>query len=161
MKPPRWMFNLGAWIARQRKPMNRLRVTNLTRNSVLAGNLEVADTSASRNKGLLGRAGLAAGEGLWILPCQSVHTFGMQFSIDLVYLDRKHRVRKVRSSVPPWRISACLSAHSVLELPSGTIRATETLPGDEIEFAAAPSSAPSGSLGNPAAPSRPCLEASQ
>jgi uncharacterized membrane protein (UPF0127 family) len=79
----------------------------------------VADRGATRRKGLLGRDGLSAGEGLWILPCEAVHTFCMRFPIDLVYLDRKHQVKKVRSDVRPWRLSACLSAHSVLELASG------------------------------------------
>jgi len=111
-----------------------MKVTNLTRNTVLASRLEVADSGAKRSKGLLGRKGLAPGEGLWIVPCESVHTFFMQFPIDLVYLDRKHRVRKVRSNVPPWRMSACLSAHSIIELPAGTIRKTQTKPGDVVEF---------------------------
>jgi len=71
---------------------------------------------------------------LWIAPCESVHTFFMQFPIDLVYLDRKNRVKKVRERVPAWRISVCLSAHSILELPPGTIRATMTQPGDTVEF---------------------------
>jgi uncharacterized membrane protein (UPF0127 family) len=114
-----------------------MKVTNLTRNTVLAVCLEVADSGAKRSKGLLGRKGLAPGEGLWIVPCESVHTFFMQFPIDLVYLDRKHRVRKVRSNVPPWRMSACLYAHSILELPSGTIRETKTKPGDVVEFSEA------------------------
>lgn len=117
--------------------MNPLRVTNLTRGTVLATRLEVADSSARRSKGLLGRASLAPGEGLWIVPCESVHTFFMQFPIDLVYLDRKHRIRKLRSSVPPWRLSACLFAHSVLELVPGTIRGTHTQPGDLLEFSPA------------------------
>jgi len=112
----------------------RLRVTNLTRSTVLATSLEVADTGPRRNKGLLGRASLEPGTGLWIAPCESVHTFFMQFPIDLVYLDRKNRVRKVRERVPAWRISVCLSAHSILELPAGTIRATETQAGDLVEF---------------------------
>jgi hypothetical protein len=114
-----------------------LQVENLTRHTVLARCLEIADSGAKRNKGLLGRKGLAPGGGLWIMPCESVHTFGMKFSIDLVYLDKKLRIRKVRSSVPPWRVSACLSAHSVLELPAGTIRETQTSAGDTLEFSAA------------------------
>jgi uncharacterized membrane protein (UPF0127 family) len=61
----------------------------------------------------------------------------MQFPIDLVYLDRDLRVKKVRSDVPPWRLSACLSAHSVLELASGTIRRTQTRRGDKLEFSSA------------------------
>jgi hypothetical protein len=116
----------------------RLHVANLTRGTILAASLEVADTGAKRSKGLLGRKGLAPGGGLWIAPCESVHTFFMQFPIDLVYLDRKNRIRKVRDSVPPWRLSVCLSAHSILELPAGTIRATQTKTGDVVEFSPAP-----------------------
>jgi uncharacterized membrane protein (UPF0127 family) len=116
-------------------PDSLLRVTNITRGTVLATQLEVANSGATRNKGLLGRASLNAGEGLWIVPCESVHTFFMQFAIDLVYLDRNYRIRKTRSAVPPWRLSVCLSAHSILELPAGTIRTTQTEPGDTVNFA--------------------------
>jgi hypothetical protein len=115
-------------------PDVELQVVNRTRQTVLAGHVVVADTSAKRRKGLLGRERLSPGEGLWISPCESVHTFGMQFPIDLVYLDRQHRVRKVRSAVLPWRVSVCLSAHSVVELASGTIRDTQTRRGDGLEF---------------------------
>src|SRR5882757_8106199 len=122
---------------RHTKPDSRVKVLNLTRQAVLADCVEVADYGATRRKGLLGRSDLPAGEGLWIVPCESVHTFGMKFPIDLVYLDRKKKVKKVRSAVPPWRLSACLSAHSVLELASGTIKMTQTKPGDTLEFCAA------------------------
>ncbi len=122
----------------------RLRVLNVTRQTVLASAMEVADSGPKRNKGLLGRKGLSAGEGLWIVPCESVHTFGMQFSIDLVYLNRELRIKKTRSDVPPWRISVCLSAHSILELPAGTIRDTQTNPGDVLEITAV---SPSGENG--------------
>jgi uncharacterized membrane protein (UPF0127 family) len=124
-------------LPQQPAPDARLLVTNLTRGSFLATRLEVADSGPKRNKGLLGRKGLAAGEGLWIIPCESVHTFFMQFAIDLVYLDRKHVIKKVREGVPPWRISVCFSAHSILELPSGTIRSTKTRAGDTLEFSPA------------------------
>jgi hypothetical protein len=117
---------------KNRAAARRISVYNVTRDTVLASAAEVADRGATRRKGLLGRSGLREGEGLWIVPCESVHTIGMQFAIDLVYLDRKHRVRKVRSSVPAWRMSACLLAHSVLELPAGTIERTETMAGDQI-----------------------------
>jgi len=113
-------------------PNGRTQVRNTTRQTILANEIEIADSAAKRNKGLLGRSGLNPGGGLWIVPCESVHTFGMQFPIDLVYLDRQHRVRKVRSGVPPWRISVCLSAHSILELPAGTIVATQTRAGDVV-----------------------------
>ena len=77
---------------------------------------------------------LEPGAGLWIAPCEAVHSFGMKFAIDVVYLDRKKRVRKVRKEMVPRRLSACLTAHSVLELPVGVIEASRTEPGDQLEF---------------------------
>lgn len=119
----------------------KLQARNLTRDTLLATELEVAGARGTRRKGLLGRDSLPQGAGLWIVPCEAVHTFFMRFPIDLVYLDRRHRVRKVRSSVAAWRLSACFTAHSVLELPAGTIRATQTQRGDMIEIAPAPDGA--------------------
>jgi hypothetical protein len=120
------------------EPEVPLQVINLTRGTTLATHLVVASSGETRRKGLLGRDSLLPGEGLWIKPCESVHTFFMRFPIDLVYLDRGNRIRKVRSAVGAWRISACLSAHSVLELAAGTIRATGTQRGDTLEFEPAP-----------------------
>ena len=105
---------------------------NQTRNVVLGRTVEVADTSEKRRVGLLKHERLEPGEGLWISPCESVHTFFMKFPIDLVYLDKKRRVRKVRSAVKPWRLSMCLTAHSILEFPAGTIGNTGTRPGDQL-----------------------------
>lgn len=140
-------MNLTHWVSsevlqhlarrRQPKPVVSLRIFNLTRQVELACRVDVADNGAKRRKGLLGRGQLLAGEGLWIVPCEAVHTFGMRFAIDFVYLDARMRVRKVRSSVPPWRLSACLSAHSVLELASGTVLRTQTQPGDVLECSSA------------------------
>jgi hypothetical protein len=94
----------------------------------------VADTSAKRRAGLLKHTGLAPGEGLWIAPCEGVHSFFMKFSIDVIYLDRKQRVRKLRPHMVPWRISLCLAADSVLELPAGAIASTGTGRGDQLEI---------------------------
>ena len=110
----------------------RLRITNLTRKTVLGDSIDLADTSAKRRIGLLKHKGLAPGEGLWIVPCESVHTFFMKFSIDLVYLSKDRKVKKVRHAVKPWRMSACLSAHSILELPAGAAEKTGTQVGDEL-----------------------------
>jgi hypothetical protein len=126
------------WFAsRPAAPDGLQKVLNATRGTVLATQLTKAHTGATRRKGLLGRDSLLSGEGLWIAPCESVHTFFMRFAIDLVYLDRQQQVRKVKSEVGPWRMSACWSAHSVLELPAGTIVATRTERGDSLEFAPA------------------------
>jgi uncharacterized membrane protein (UPF0127 family) len=112
----------------------KIQVRNLTRDAGLADAADVADTSAKRRTGLLKHTGLAPGDGLWIVPCESVHSFFMKFTIDVLYLDRQHRVKKIRPEMVPWRMSACLTAHSVLELPAGSITRTGTLKGDQLEI---------------------------
>jgi uncharacterized membrane protein (UPF0127 family) len=84
---------------------------------------------------LLGKDGLAPGEGLWISPCGSIHSFGMRFDIDALFLDRNlkvvgryERFRRNRISRVYW------NARGVLELPAGTIERTGTEVGDEIQF---------------------------
>ena len=133
MNPIRWLSSYFIE-SRRVKPGSPIRISNLTREVVLAHHVQVADHGAARRKGLLGRNSLPPGEGLWIVPCESIHTFGMKFPIDLVYLDRNKKVKKIRNGVPPWRLSACLSAHSVIELASGTVQMTQTKPGDKLEF---------------------------
>jgi uncharacterized membrane protein (UPF0127 family) len=132
----RWLRNRRA-TRPQAAPEFRLRVVNLTRKTVLATSMAVADSAPKRSRGLLGRDRLAPGAGLWIVPCEAVHTFAMKFPIDLVYLDRNFRIKKLRSAVPPWRLSGCLTAHSILELPAGAIRSTLSQTGDLLEFSAA------------------------
>jgi len=105
----------------------------VTRGTDLGDSIDLADTSASRNRGLLKHTGLEPGHGLWIVPCEGVHTFFMKFPLDLVYIDRARRVKKVVRAVPPWRMSLCLTAHSVIELPVGVIDQTGTAKGDQLE----------------------------
>ena len=107
---------------------------NQTRNTVLAEYADVADTSAKRNTGLLKHTRLDPGQGMWIVPCKAVHSFWMKFPIDVVYMDRKKRVRAVRHRMAPWRMSGCMTAYSVLELPVGTIEASGTQAGDQLSF---------------------------
>lgn len=114
--------------------LHKIQVRNRTRDTVLAEQAGVADSSATRRTGLLKHESLPDGEGLWIAPCEAVHTFGMKFPIDVLYLDRKRKVLKVRERMVPWRISGCLRAHSVLELPAGMASRTGTVAGDELEF---------------------------
>lgn len=118
-----------------RKSLN-FRVINLTRGVLVGDHIGRADSSAERRTGLLKHTGLEQGQGLWIVPCEAVHTFFMKFAIDVVYLDRKLRVKKTVSALVPWRFSGHLPAHSVLELPAGTIRETGTCTGDELTFTA-------------------------
>ena len=112
----------------------KFRVQNLTRGTLLGGEVQSAESSAERRTGLLKHTHLAEGAGLWIVPCEAVHTFFMKFPLDLVYLDRRRRVKAVVRGVKPWRFSMCLPAHSVIELPEGTIDRTSTQKGDELEI---------------------------
>jgi uncharacterized membrane protein (UPF0127 family) len=112
----------------------KFQVRNLTRGTSVGDAICSAKTSAERRIGLLKHTGLAEGEGLWIVPCEAIHTFFMKFSLDLIYLDRKRRVKSVVPAVKPWRLSACFLAHSVIELPVGTIERTGTRKGDELEL---------------------------
>ena len=112
----------------------KLRVRNQTKSTVLADRADIADTSAKRRTGLLKHSDLNPGEGLWIAPCEAVHTIGMKFVIDVLFLDRKRKVLKVKPSMKKGRIAACLRAHSVLELPSGMAASTQTVVGDQLEF---------------------------
>jgi len=112
----------------------KIQVRNTTRDVVLADAALVADSSQSRRTGLLKHTSLAPGDGLWIVPCESVHSFFMKFTIDVLYLDKQHKVKRIRPEMVPWRASACLTAHSVLELPAGTIARTGTQVGDQLEI---------------------------
>jgi uncharacterized protein len=124
--------------AQEPGPARFLRIRNSTRETEIGSAIEIADTAARRNKGLLGRTGLEPGEGLWIVPCEAVHTFAMKIPLDLIYLDRNRRVVKVRGHVRPGRVSGALRAHSVIELPSGAIAASLTRRGDILELESLP-----------------------
>lgn len=117
--------------ARRRYAFNR------TRQSFLASDLKLADTHWTRLKGLLGRTlgEFDCGQGLWIIPCQGVHTMFMQFPIDVLYLDENNVVLHTEENVRPWRVTPIRTrASSVLELPARTVFASGTAVGDEIEI---------------------------
>ena len=87
--------------------------------------VEYAERLFDRIKGLLGRSNLPAGQALWIRPCGSVHTFGMHFPIDLVFLDRAGQVVRVCRDVGPGRmVTGGRGAHSVLEAQAGGVPAS-------------------------------------
>jgi len=110
---------------------------NTTRNAPVATKVETADTPASRSKGLLGRASMAADEALWIVPCPMIHTFFMKFPIDVLFLDADLTVRRVIEDLRPWRLSPwVLSARSVLELKGGVLKGSVRV-GDRLEMRAA------------------------
>jgi uncharacterized protein len=109
------------------------RFHNITRGVALATGVAVAGTSAARRRGLLDAENLQAGSGLWIVPCEAIHTFGMKVRLDIVFLDKNFLVRKIVCDLGPRRMSICLRAHSVLELPAGTVARSGTQPGDKLQ----------------------------
>jgi uncharacterized membrane protein (UPF0127 family) len=92
--------------------------------------LEAAFDSASRNRGLLGREALAAGQALIIAPTSMVHTFFMRFPIDILVVDRQGRVLKARRNVPARRIVGGLRGFAVIELAAHELDRSETVAGD-------------------------------
>jgi uncharacterized membrane protein (UPF0127 family) len=115
-------------------------VYNKTRETFVATEAVVADGYFSRLIGLLGKTKRWArmGAGLWIVPSRGVHTIGMMFSIDLVFLNRKKEVVHVEEVVRPFRISrVSLKTDSVLELPPHTVYRTGTKVGDVLEISSA------------------------
>jgi len=113
----------------------RLIATNLTRGVSLATAGRVADSAWGRLVGLLRDHELRDGDGLWIVPCNSIHSFAMRFTFDAIFLSRDLQVVHLMPEMKPWRVSPLkLAAHSVLELPAGIIARTGTQLGDRVEM---------------------------
>lgn len=111
---------------------------NTTRGKILATRADVARNYADRVTGLLGRSTFEPGEGLHIVPGDSIHTVGMRFSIDVLFLDENGIVIDKWPEVQPGRTGIkCYRAASTLELPVGAIHLTGTRVGDVVEFSEA------------------------
>ncbi len=110
---------------------------NVVRGRVLGDAIRSADTFVLRLKGLIRTEGLAAGEGLWISPCKGIHSFGMRYEFDALFLDGENRVTGLYKNFRRNRISGIFcTARGVLELPAGTLELTGTEVGDEVELRA-------------------------
>jgi uncharacterized membrane protein (UPF0127 family) len=113
-------------------------IYNKTRETFVATEATIADSYLRRLVGLLGKTKRWAqlGRGLWIVPSRGVHTIGMMFPIDLIFLSKEKEVVHVEEHLRPFRISAVsLKATSVLELPAHTVFRTGTQVGDRMEIA--------------------------
>ena len=107
---------------------------HLGAGQVLAARAEIALTRADRNRGLLGRDHLPAGDGLVLAPCFSIHTAFMRFPIDVIFVKRDGRVVKTCAAVPAWRMRVGWGAYAVVELPAGTMKLTPVKVGDTLEL---------------------------
>jgi uncharacterized protein len=112
-------------------------VYNKTKEAFLAFKVKVADSFLGRLVGLLGRRFLKPESGVWILPCNSIHTIGMLFTIDVVFVDRKLKVVGLRELVRPFSVTRPnFHAESVIELPAHAIFKSGTEIGDQLEIQA-------------------------
>lgn len=112
-----------------------LTAINITRDVRLTERGRVADNVLTRLVGLLSDKTLEPGDGLWIKPCNSIHSIGMKFKFDAIFLDKDLRVVHLVHEMKPWRASKMVfSAQSVLELPAGLISQTATEVGDQFEM---------------------------
>ena len=110
-------------------------VINLTKNTWLATKIKKADNFITRLVGLLKRSTLGPEEALWLMPSKGIHTIGMKFPIDVVFLSKNNIVLRIASGMVPYRVSGIqLRSYSVLELPNGTIKKSHTEVGDQLEI---------------------------
>ena len=117
-------------------PNARWVLRNARHAGIVANTIETAFDSPTRNRGLLGRSGLADGQALILAPCSSIHTFFMQFAIDVAFVDRDGRVLRVRQAMGPWRIQIAFRAFAVVEFASGSLNRSDTRAGDRLYVAA-------------------------
>ena len=119
--------------------MNKYALRNRTKLAVLATDVAKAASVWDRMRGLLGHTpeDFQPGKGLWLTPCQWIHTFGMSFPIDALYLDSDYEVIYTCRNLRPSRLASLkLRARSVIELPAGTVSGTQTTVGDRLELKA-------------------------
>jgi len=113
-------------------------VYNRNREAFLGLSVAPADTLTSRLKGLLGRVRLKPDDGIWLSPSRGIHTIGMLFAIDVIYLDAANRVIHLVEQMGPFRISPIrIKCASILELKSRSIYLSNTQIGDELLICAA------------------------
>ncbi len=112
-----------------------MRLINQTQSTILATNVSMANNPLKRIKGLLGKKNFLRGEALIIKPCNSVHTFFMHFSIDLLFVNKDYKIIKVLPAFAPNKISGIYWKSSlVIELPCGTINLTKTQNKDQLQL---------------------------
>lgn len=108
-----------------------MRLVNTASNTEICQRLDVADNFVTRLKGLIGVKSLSSG--MYFPNCNWIHTFFMSIPIDVVYLDKEMKVRKVDHNLQPWRLAKpVLMARNVVELPAGTARAKKLEVGDKL-----------------------------
>ena len=109
-------------------------IGNSSRETIVADQVKLANTFWQRLKGLLGTRLLPLGQGLIIKPCNSVHTFGMGYPIDVLFVDGNHCIIKIVENMLPSKMSMSSGSQYVVELPAGTAQRTACCVGDRLEY---------------------------
>lgn len=110
-----------------------MKITNQSKNSVIAERALLADSFLSRMIGLLKHHQLDKGEGLIITKCNSIHMFFMRFAIDVIFIDKKNVVVGIVKNIPPNRLSRIYwKAVKAVEVPVGVIEVSKTKVGDQL-----------------------------
>ena len=107
-------------------------IKNISQNKIILNNTHLAETFFARLKGLLGTRQLEAGKGLIIRPCNSIHTVGMNYAIDVLFINKQDCIVKIESNLAAGKFSVCRDSSYVVELPSGVVAATGTAVGDKL-----------------------------
>ncbi len=103
-------------------------------DSVVVGHVHRTTSAWERMRGLLGRPALTLDHGLWIAPCNSVHTAFMGYPIDVVFLDRALVIVHIMPALAPWRSAWRVRARSTLELAAGGAAAAELSVGQQLRW---------------------------
>lgn len=111
-----------------------MKIINVSQKVLLAGEARMADSFFSRLRGLLGTKQLSSGLALIIKPCSSIHTIGMVYNIDVLFVDKDNTVLKIVTELGPWRLAACSGSKYVIELPAGTSARSGTSVGDKLSL---------------------------
>ena len=112
-------------------------IDNVTRGTQIADKAELARSFLARGRGLMGRTNLPAGYGLIIYPESSIHMFFMKIPIDVLFVDKQHRVVALREQLPPWHPFAGVApwrGQYVVELPGGVVATSRTQVGDQLRI---------------------------
>ena len=111
-------------------------LVNARTGGIVARDVELADTRATRRRGLLGRPGLDPAAALVISPCFSIHTFFMQFPIDVIFVNRDGVAVRIVHNLPPGRMATSFRARAVIELAAGGLKERDVQVGDRLYLAA-------------------------
>ena len=109
-------------------------LVNATKKTVVADNCHFANTVLKRMVGLLNRGQFGKGEGLLLDRCYGIHTFGMRFPIDVLFLDKDLHVIRAVKTLPPHRTCVVKKSVYVLEVPVGALDTSRTEEGDQIQI---------------------------